>query len=141
MAERKPSIVRLVLTIIAAAIVFFVVSAALSFLTKMFLPYDMTTIAGSRSVTNPLMMVFFLYPIVYMVGVVILYSLLNLKWGTVERGTAYGFILWLMISLPEAYVIFTSMDNYPIGFYMDKVLFGLVAWIATGITIAYLLRE
>ncbi|MCX6800889.1 MAG: hypothetical protein NTZ73_01755 [Candidatus Diapherotrites archaeon] len=141
MAERKPSIVRLVLTIIVAAIVFFVVSMAFSFLTKMFFPYDMAAIAGSRLVTDPLMMAFFLHPLIYMVGVVILYPLLNLKWSTVEKGTAYGFILWLMISLPEAYVIFTSMSDYPTGFYIDKLLFGLVAWIATGVTIAYLLRE
>lgn len=141
MAEKKPSIWMLGLTIIVASVIFFVVSAVLGFLTNIFLPYDMTAVCGARAVTDPLMMAFFLYPVIYMVGAVILYPLLNLKWGTVQRGTAYGFILWLITSLPEAYVIFTSMDNYPLGFYVDKIFFGLIAWIAAGIIIASLLKN
>ncbi|MFA5357892.1 MAG: hypothetical protein WC308_03125 [archaeon] len=140
MAERNPSVWTLGLTIIVASVIFFVVTMAFGFLTQMFLPYDMSTVAGTRPATDPLMMAFLLYPLIYMVGAVILYPLLNLKWSTIEKGTAYGFILWLITSVPEAFVIFTSMDNYPTGFYIDKVLFGLIAWIATGIIIASMLK-
>jgi hypothetical protein len=140
MANRAPSVSRLVLTIIAAAIVYFAVLMVLSLLTQIVLPYDMMKVPGVRSTTDPIMLAFFIYPLVYMVGVVILYPLFKLKWTVVQKGLAYGFIIWLVTNVPESYVIYTSMV-YPEGFFVDKLLFGLIAWIAAGTTIAYLLKE
>ncbi len=120
---------------IASGAVFLVLTFAFSYLVQAVLPYDVLSLGGMRSVGDPLMALFFLYPFVIGFAIAYLYKYVNLKGSYMEKGRKFGLLMWLVYGIPSTFVIYTSM-NYPIGFSISMLFGDLLGFLAAGIVIA-----
>ncbi len=101
------------------------------------LPFDAATLPGMRSMTDPLYILFFLYPFVLGFIFVFAYRYIqdNLIGGYLEKGKKFGAIMWIIVSVPSIFVVFTSMD-YPIGFTVSQIVASLLYSLGAGMLIA-----
>ena len=104
-------------------------------------PYDVLALGGMRSKEDPLMLLFFLYPWVIGFALAIAYSYLgkSLQGTAVHKGLTFGKLMWLVTSLPSAYIVYTSM-NYPIAFTATSVVASLIYMPLVGILIAKMMK-
>jgi hypothetical protein len=116
----------------ASSMIFGVAAAAL-------LPYNIFDIPGMRPVTDPVALLFFLYPFVIAFVSAILYDLLHpvLRGGTVRKGVVFGYLLFILIVIPNQFVIYSSMQ-YPAGFYLSAILNGMIGYPLFGVLCAWL---
>lgn len=100
-------------------------------------PYDPLSLGGMRSVSDPLMLLFFLYPFVAAFCMAFVYQKIETafkgKW--MEKGKQFGWLVWIVATIPSFFVVLASM-NYPTGFFLESLFGGLVYVMAAGITIA-----
>ncbi len=124
---------------IVAGIVVLVLSMMISTATQALFNYNVMTLAGMRSVNDPVSLLFFLYPFVLAVAMAILYDFAKKSFtGTVIRkGIVLGLLGWIVYGIPSAFIVFSSMD-YPIGFTVNSVIGSLVYMLGAGITITRL---
>ena len=120
---------------IAAGAVFLVISFAFSFLVQAIWPYDLLSLGGMKSATDPIMALFFLYPFVIGFAIAYLYKYVNLKGSYMEKGRKFGLLMWIVYGIPSTFVIYTSM-NYPIAFSINTLFGDLLGLLAAGIVIA-----
>ena len=125
---------------LAAGVVILVVSQVVDFLVTMAFPgYSVLDLGGMRAVTDPIMMLFFLHPFVLGLALAFLYPYLNLKGGPMAKGKKFGLMMWLVIVIPSAFMVFASMD-YPLPFTVSQVVGGLLYMLAAGVVIAKLMK-
>jgi hypothetical protein len=111
-------------------ITLFLVSA----ITMMIAPFNIFDVGGMRSATDPVMMLYYLYPLVLALITTFVFSLIkgSLQGSYVEKGLVFGMILFLLLTVVSGFIIFTSMQ-YPPGFYIDMILNGLISYPLLGI--------
>jgi len=104
---------------------------------NLFLPYNIFEIPGMRTADDPVSILFFLYPFVIAFAGAILFNFLNpaLKGGVGRRGLILGMLLLILVTIPNQFVIYTSM-YYPPGFYLSGILNGLIGFPLFGILCA-----
>jgi hypothetical protein len=98
-------------------------------------PYDVFAIGGMRARDDPLSLLFFAYPFVLSFTSAIAFDKVKaaLKGSRCGgAGLTFGLILFLLVTVPGLFVIFSSM-NYPPGFYIGNFLFGIIGFPAVGI--------
>jgi len=124
---------------IVAGIVVLVLSMIISTATQALFNYNVMTLAGMRSVNDPVSLLFFLYPFVVALAMAILYDFTKKSFtGTAMRkGIVLGLLGWIVYGIPSAFIVFSSMD-YPIGFTINSVIGSLVYMLGAGITITKL---
>lgn len=124
---------------IVAGIVVLVLSMIVSTATQVLFDYNVLTLAGMRSVNDPVSILFFLHPFVVGLAMAILYDFAKKSFtGTVIRkGIVLGLLGWIVYGIPSAFIVFSSMD-YPIGFTVNSVIGSLVYMLGAGITITRL---
>jgi predicted neutral ceramidase superfamily lipid hydrolase len=124
---------------IVAGIVVLVLSMIISTATQALFNYNVLSLAGMRSVNDPVSLLFFLYPFVVALAMAILYDFTKKSFtGTVMRkGIVLGLLGWIVYGIPSAFIVFSSMD-YPIGFTMNSVMGSLIYMLGAGITITKL---
>jgi hypothetical protein len=122
-----------------AGIVVLVLSMIVSTATQELFNYNVLSLAGMRSVNDPVSLLFFLYPFVVALAVAILYDFTKKSFtGTVMRkGIVLGLLGWIVYGIPSAFIVFSSMD-YPIGFTVNSVIGSLIYMLGAGITITTL---
>lgn len=122
---------------ILGGIVIFIVSWIVDYFTQMVWPYNVLELGGMRAVTDPVMLLFFLHAWVMAFALAFVYPYLkgNLEGTIGHKGAKFGFIAWIVASIPSAFIVYTSM-NYPIGFTFNSVVGSLLYMLAAGITIA-----
>ncbi|MDD3856586.1 MAG: hypothetical protein PHP43_00880 [Methanoculleus sp.] len=110
-------------------IALFVVNFVISALVALVAPYDILALEGMRSVEDPLMLFFFAHPFVLSFAAAIVFDLVKdaLPGQAGSKGAIYGAALVLVYTVPSIFVTFTSMD-YPAGFYLEQLLFGVVGF-------------
>jgi hypothetical protein len=98
-------------------------------ITQVIAPYDMFAIGGMRAITDPVMILFFLYPFIFAIIVAIVWSCIRDSFSGTDRKKAvrYGGLLFLLIIIPNTWVIFSSM-TYPLGFHISNILTGIIAY-------------
>lgn len=98
------------------------------------LPYTIFDIPGMRPATDPVYVLFFLYPFVLAFAGAVLYDLLSpaLSGGRVIKGLVFGLLLFLISTVPGIFVIWSSM-YYPAGFYLENTLSGIIGFPLFGI--------
>lgn len=101
------------------------------------LPYTIFDIPGMRPVTDPVSVLFFFYPFVLAVAGAILFDIIDtvLPGRTVRKGITYGLLLVVIVTIPNQFVIWSSM-YYPAGFYLSNILTGIVGFPLFGILCA-----
>lgn len=124
----------------AASIVIFVLSFALQALVQLVFSYDVLSLGGMRSVNDPIMALFFAHPFVLGFGLTIAYELLmcDAKGDSFKKGKRFGAAAWLIGGLPNAFIVFSSM-NYPLGFTVNSVVGSFVHFVAASLVIARIL--
>jgi len=126
---------------IAAGVAMLIVYFLVSMIVMAVAPYNILSLGGMRSATDPLMMLFFLHPIV--LGLIFAYAYnyigKSLKGKPRDKGTEYGILMWLVYTIPSAFIVFTSM-NYPLEFTIQQVAGGWVMMLAGGKVITRMLK-
>jgi hypothetical protein len=83
------------------------------------------------------MMLLFLHPLV--LGLVFAHAYKyvgkSLKGNPMKKGEEYGMLMWLVFTVPSAFVVLTSM-NYPPIFTIQQVVGGLLMMFVGGMVIA-----
>jgi hypothetical protein len=104
---------------------------------NIFLPYNIFEIPGMRTADDPVSILFFLYPFVIAFAGAILFNFLDpaLKGSVGRRGLIFGLLLFILVTIPNQFVIYTSM-YYPSGFYLSGILNGLIGYPLFGILCA-----
>lgn len=97
-------------------------------------PYDIFTLGGMRAVDDPIMIFFFAYPFVFAFAAAILFHAMEpcLPKEIKAKGIRFGFLLFLIFTVPNMFVIFTSM-NYPLGFHIGNFLLGIIGYPLLGV--------
>lgn len=99
-------------------------------------PFDMMSLGGMRPVNDPLMILWFLHP--FVLGLAMAAAFQKFKGSFAKtgwcRGKAFGIFAWLLVGLPSAFLVWTSMD-YPIGFTVNSLLGTLLYLIAAGLVL------
>jgi hypothetical protein len=118
----------------ATSTIFSAAAAALS-------PYNMFDIPGMRPMTDPIALLFFLSPFIIAFVSAILYDLLDtsLRGGTIRKGVVFGLLLFLLITVPNLFIIYSSM-YYPAGFFLSSILNGIIGYPLFGVLCAALWR-
>jgi uncharacterized membrane protein len=129
----------IVISGIVAGIVILVLSMIVSTATQALFDYNVLTLAGMRSVNDPVSMLFFVYPFVVGLAMAILYDFTKKSFtGTaIRKGIVLGLLGWVVYGIPSAFIVFSSMD-YPIGFTVNSVVGSLLYMLGAGITITRL---
>jgi len=102
------------------------------------LPYNLMDLGGMRPMEDPLMALSFLHPWVLGFAMSYLFPYVRPEGKTdVQKGLCFGGLMFLVVTIPSAYMVYTSMD-YPIAFNIEQLLGGALYMIAGGVTIAKL---
>ena len=130
---------KIVVAGLAAGAFILLLSMAVSYLTEWIWDFDMMEITGMRKNDDPVMALFFVHPWVLGFGVAIVYSYCNkaLKGGILRKGWFFGLLMWIVVGIPSAFLVFTSMD-YPVGFTVNAVIGPFIYLLASGVVIARL---
>lgn len=93
------------------------------------LPYNIFDIPGMRPATDRVSVLFFCYPFVLALSGAILYDVLSpaLSGDVVRKGAVFGFLLFVISTIPGLFVIWSSM-YYPAGFYLENALSGIIGF-------------
>ena len=126
---------KVVCSVVAGGIVYLIFSTALSIIAQAIAPFSWADVGGMRAMNDPWMIGYFFYGFVLLIGAAILYQIVNLKGTVAEKGIKFGALMWLVTNIPSAFIILTTMI-YPLGFFLQNVLFGYIIWLFVGTTIA-----
>ena len=124
-----------VVSTIAGGILLTILSIIFSLVANAVAPYDIFSIGGMRAITDPIMALYFLYPFVFALTTAIVFGFVkgSLKWK--NPGAQFGLLLFLIATVPSMFMIFASM-TYPIGFYIENILGGIISFPLLGILFA-----
>jgi hypothetical protein len=123
---------------IAGGILLFIAQFGFSIFANLVAPYDIFTIGGMRAREDPVMLLFYLYPFVLSFMSAIVFDRVKGALGgscCPGPGLTFGIILILLVTVPGMFVIYSSM-NYPFGFYLGNILFGIIGFPLLGILYA-----
>ncbi|VVB73693.1 Uncharacterised protein [uncultured archaeon] len=126
---------------IAAGVAMLIVSFLVNMIVMAVAPYDVLSLGGMRSATDPLMMLFLLYPLVLGLVFAHVYNYVGktLKGTAMDKGKEYGVLMWLAYTVPSAFVVLTSMD-YPMAFTVQQAVGGLAMMLVGGFVIAKMME-
>jgi hypothetical protein len=127
---------------ILAGIVIEVLSMIISTAMQAIGNYNVLALGGMRSVNDPIMALFFLYPFVLGFAMTYVYSKMEkqLKGSYVDKGKTFGLTTWILAGLPSAFLVWSSM-NYPIGFTISSLVGSLIYMPCAGIAIAWVNKK
>ena len=122
---------------IAGGILLFIAQFAFSMIGNLISPYDVFAIGGMRARDDPVMLLFFAYPFVLSFTSAIVFDRVKAALGgsCTGPGLTFGLILFLLVTVPGMFVIFSSM-NYPPGFYIGNLFVGIIGFPAVGLLYA-----
>ena len=122
---------------ILAGLAIEVISLAFSWLAQSIWNYKVLELPGMRPITDPVCILFFVYPWVLGFGLVFVYSYFEkaLEGNYVAKGWKFGLLMWIVVSISSAFLVFSSMD-YPVGFTVNSVIGPLIYMLVAGIVVA-----
>jgi hypothetical protein len=132
---------KVVLGGLAAGLAIFLISWAVSIAIQFVLPFDIFALGGMREANDPLMAFYFAYPWVLGFAMSIAFAKFKdaFKARGIRRGRAFGLYAWVLAGLPNAFLVFTSM-NYPLGFTVNAIIGSLLYMLAAGVVLEKTIR-
>jgi len=102
------------------------------------LGFNVASLPGLRSLGDPLLMLYYLYPFVFGFALAYAYPFVEgkLKGDMVAKGLNFGIFAFILNAIPSAYLNFTSMA-YPFSFTAVSIIGPLVYLPAAGIAISW----
>lgn len=133
--EWKKFIVSWVLGAVLLYITLFLTSAITMFIA----PFNIFDVGGMRPATDPVMALYFLYPILLAFITTIVFSVIRgaLQGTYIQKGLMFGLLVFLLLTVTSGFIIVTTMI-YPVGFYIDMVLNGLISYPLLGILYTFI---
>ena len=124
-----------------AGIVILLISFIVDAIVQQVWPVNYMELGGMRAADDPIMMLFFLnyWVIGFAMAIVYPYFSDKIKGNYICKGKKFGFLIWLVASLPSVFIVYTSM-NYPIGFTISQFVGSLFYMLCAGITTAKLMK-
>ncbi|MFH0955179.1 MAG: hypothetical protein V1777_03675 [Candidatus Micrarchaeota archaeon] len=124
---------------IVGGIAYWLLSFIVNILVGGIWPYDIFSLGGMRSVSDPVMALYFVHPFVLALAMAFVYQKVApiLKGTVFQKGMQFGWIIWPVAGLPSAFMVYTTM-NYPIGFTVQSIFGTLLGAFAAAIVIAKL---
>ena len=118
---------------LAGGLLYLILTFVADLLAQLIAPYSIFDVPGMREMNDPVMMLFFLYPFVFAFIAAWIWTIIRGSFPAdpVQGGVRYGAVLFLLIVIPNMWVIFTSM-TYPTGFYLSNIISGLIAYPVIG---------
>ena len=121
---------------LAAGVVITVIQWIIYFAVLAVFPFDVMSLGGMRAIDDPIMILWFLHP--FVLGFAMSLAFQKFK-GSFEktgwcRGKAFGIFVWLLVGLPNAFLVYTSM-TYPLGFTINNLLGTLLYMVAAGLVL------
>lgn len=123
-----------------AGIVIFIIIMVVNYLMQIvFSGYDVNALPGMRALDDPILMMFFLYPLVLGFAMAFVYQKVKeaLPGSYMDKAKKYALLAWLLSGLPSIWVVYTSM-NYPIAFTVDQIVGSIIYTFAAAVVIAKL---
>lgn len=110
-----------------------IISFAADMVTQFVAPYSILEVPGMRSISDPVMMLYFLYPFIFAFIAAIIWQIIKGSLSKNQKSAAWQFagILFFVVIVPNIWVIFTSM-SYPAGFYISNILTGAIGYPVIG---------
>lgn len=92
-------------------------------------PYNLFDLGGMRAMDDPAMTLYFLYPFIFSFIAAIVWGIIRtaIKGSIKEQSLTYGAILFMLVIVPNTWVIWTTM-TYPTGFHISNILCGIIAY-------------
>jgi hypothetical protein len=122
---------------IIAGILIEVISLVVSWLAQTIGQYNVMELPGMRPIDDPVAILFFVYPWVlgFTLTFVFSYFQKSFEGSTGSLGWKFGFLMWIVVSIPSAFLVFSSM-NYPLAFTINAVIGSFIYMLLTGIVLA-----
>ncbi len=108
-------------------------------ITMLVAPFNIFDIGGMRAITDPVMILYYLYPILLSFITTFVFCIVRhaLPGSYIEKGLLFGLLLFLLLTVTSGFIIFTTM-RYPVGFYVDMILNGLISYPLLGIMYTFI---
>jgi hypothetical protein len=125
---------KFILSWVLGSVLLYIMLFLVSVISLMIAPYNIFDIGGMRQATDPVMTFYFLYPVILGFITTFVFSVVvgSLHGSSLEKGLMFGLILFLLITVTSGFIIITTMV-YPVGFYIDMILNGLISYPLLGI--------
>ncbi|HEX3000805.1 MAG TPA: hypothetical protein VHN82_00300 [Methanoregula sp.] len=122
---------------ITGGIVLSLLMVVSGFLVNLLIPTDLSQYGGMRSMNDPVMTLFYLYPFVIAFATAFLFDIVNgiLEGTLVRKGLRFGGLLIAIMTIPSLYVMYTSM-TWPMDFYISTAIWEIVSFPLVGILYA-----
>ena len=135
-------VMKILMAGVLGGLLLLVVTLAAGAVVTVILPYDIFDLPGMRPVTDPVAVLFFFSPFVLAGAAAVLYDVIDpvLPGRTVRKGFVYGLLLVVIVTIPNQFVIWSSM-YYPSGFYLSNILSGIVGFPLFGMLCARIWRQ
>lgn len=119
----------LLITGITGGVILLVLTFVADGIAQIISPYNIFEIPGMRAISDPVMMLFFLYPFFLSFITAIIWTQIrgSFTGSDSEKSLRFGGCLILLVLLPSCWVIFTSM-TYSAGFYISNILCGVIGY-------------
>ncbi|WP_146201170.1 hypothetical protein [Methanospirillum lacunae] len=117
----------------AGGFILLIISFVADFATQFVTPYSIFEVPGMRSISDPVMMLYFVYPFIFAFIAAIIWQIIRGSLPENQKSAAWQFagILFILVIVPNIWVMYTSM-LYPTGFYISNILTGVIGYPAIG---------
>lgn len=105
-------------------------------------PYNIFDIPGSRPISDPLMLLFFVHPFLISIIIAFFWSHIRTAFtGSLIRQTVHlgGYLIFLIV-IPDIWIIYTTM-LYPPGFYLSQIISGCIGYLGVALLNVYFSGE
>lgn len=118
---------------LSGGIVLLILTFITDTLTQVVAPYSIFDVPGMREMTDPIIILYFLYPFIFSFIAAGVWMIIRGSFPSdpMQGGLWFGGILFLLVVVPNMWVVFTSME-YPVGFYISNLLCGLIGYPVIG---------
>lgn len=112
-----------------------IVSWVFQFGVQYLFPYNVLELGGMRSIDDPLMALFFMYPWVIGFTMAAVYPFFTkLVESEGNKPLMYALIVWVLSSIPSFFIVFSTM-SYPVGFYLNQLIGSFIHTVAAAYVI------
>jgi hypothetical protein len=128
---------KFVLSWVLGSVLLYIMLFLISAITMAIAPFNILDVGGMRTATDPLMTLYYLYPVLLSLITTYVFSVVrgSLQGSNINEGLMFGLLLFLLLTIPSGFIIVTTMQ-YPPGFYIDMILNGLISYPLLGILYA-----
>jgi hypothetical protein len=122
---------------LAGGTLLFVLLFGLNVIMNRIITHDISKFSGMRSMNDPVMMLFFVYPFVLAFTAAFVFDAVYpaLHGSVMQKGISFGVILLVIVAIPSNFAMYTSLD-WPVTFYVGNLIWAVLGFLSTGILFA-----